>query len=37
MNKHPLDLLDPVLYWLDHLIADYGIEIYLVIVWLSSL
>jgi len=34
MNKHPVELLEPVLHWPDHLPADYGVEIYLLMVWL---
>jgi len=37
MNQHPVVLLDPVFKWLDHLVRDYGLYIYMVCVWLSPL
>jgi len=37
MNQHPVVLLDPVFRWLDHVIRDYGLYIYMVCVWLSPL
>jgi len=37
MNQHPVVLLDPVFRWLDDLIRDYGLYIYMVCVWLSPL
>ncbi|PYK59632.1 MAG: hypothetical protein DME21_12765 [Verrucomicrobia bacterium] len=37
MNQHPVVLLDPVFRWLDHLVRDYGLYIYMVCVWLSPL
>jgi len=37
MNQHPIVLLDPVFKWLDWVIATYGLEIYMVTVWLSPL
>jgi len=30
MNKHPIEMLDPVFHWLDGVIAEHGLEIYLV-------
>ena len=35
MNQHPVMTLDPVFRWLDWVIATYGLEIYMVAVWLS--
>ena len=35
MNRHPIELLDPVFHWLDWLIAEHGYHIYLVMVWAS--
>ena len=35
MNTHPVILLEPVFHWLDRIIRDYGLYIYMVIVWLS--
>ena len=35
MNRHPIELLDPVFHWLDWLIAEHGHQIYLVMVWAS--
>ena len=35
MNQHPVILLDPVFRWLDHVIREYGLYIYMVCVWLS--
>ena len=37
MNQHPIVLLDPVFRWLDHVVRDYGLYIYMVCVWLSPL
>ena len=37
MNQHPIEMLDPVFRWLDGVIAEHGLEIYLVMVWLSPL
>ena len=37
MNSNPSLLLDPVFRWLDDLIRDYGLYIYMVCVWLSPL
>ena len=37
MNQHPIEMLDPVFRWLDWVIAEYGLEIYLVMVWVSPL
>ena len=37
MNQHPVVLLDPVFRWLDDVIRDYGLYIYMVCVWLSPL
>ena len=37
MNQHPVTTLDPVFRWLDWIIATYGLEIYMVAVWLSPL
>src|SRR5439155_17816442 len=35
MNRHPIELLEPVFHWLDWLIAEHGHHIYLVMVWAS--
>ena len=35
MNQHPTELLKPVFQWLDWLIDEYGVYIYLVFVWIS--
>lgn len=37
MNQHPIVLLDPVFKWLNHAIAEYGLYLYMVTVWLSPL
>ena len=37
MNKHPIETLDPVFRWLDGVIAEHGLETYMVCVWLSPL
>jgi len=35
MNQHPVMTLDSVYRWLDYVLATYGLEIYMVPVWLS--
>ena len=35
MNRHPIELLEPVFHWLDWLIAEHGHYIYLAMVWAS--
>jgi hypothetical protein len=35
MNRHPIELLEPVFRWLDWLIAEHGHYIYLAMVWAS--
>ncbi|HKS36765.1 MAG TPA: hypothetical protein VJW76_06225, partial [Verrucomicrobiae bacterium] len=37
MNQHPVTTLDPVFRWLDFVIAEHGLDIYLVMVWVSPL
>ena len=37
MNTHPVILLEPVFHFLDAVIRDYGLYIYMVMVWLSPL
>ncbi len=37
MKQHPIETLDPVFRWLDWVIAEYGLYIYMVMVWLSPL
>lgn len=34
MNVSPLDVLGPVFHFLDRVIADYGVYLFLVFVWL---
>jgi len=36
MNRHPIELVTPVFRWLDWIIAEWGLYIYLVAVWASS-
>ena len=35
MNLNPATVLDPVFHFLDEAIADYGVYLYLALVWLS--
>ena len=35
MNRHPIELLEPVFRWLDWLIAEHGHHIYVAMVWAS--
>jgi len=35
MNRHPIELVTPLFHWLDWIIAEYGLYIYLVAVWAS--
>ncbi len=37
MNLNPAIVLDPVFHFLDEAIANYGVYLYLVLVWLSVL
>jgi hypothetical protein len=36
MNRHPIELVMPLFHWLDWIIAEYGLYIYLVAVWVQS-
>ncbi len=35
MNRHPIELVMPLFHWLDWIIAEYGLYIYLVAIWAS--
>ena len=35
MNLNPATVLDPVFHFLDEAISDYGVYLYLALVWLS--
>ncbi len=35
MNHHPIELFIPVFRWLNRVMAEYGLYIYLVAVWAS--
>ena len=37
MNQHPITLVEPMFKWLDWLIAEHGLYLYMVTVWLSPL
>ena len=37
MNLNPATVLDPVFHFLDEAIADYGVYLYLALVWLSMI
>ncbi len=37
MSQHPVMLLEPFYKWLDWLIAEQGLYLYMVTVWLSPL
>jgi hypothetical protein len=36
MNLNPSEVLDPVFHFLDDAIANYGVYLYLALVWLSG-
>jgi len=37
MNRHPIVLFESVFKWLNQAIAEHGLNLYIVTVWLSSL
>jgi hypothetical protein len=37
MNLNPATVLDPVFHFLDYVIEEYGVYLFLVLVWLSLL
>jgi hypothetical protein len=37
MSTHPVILLEPVSHWLDEIIREHGLELYMICVWVSPL
>lgn len=37
MNQHPITVVEPIFNWLDWLIAERGLYLYMAAVWLSPL
>lgn len=37
MNQHPIVLIEPMFKWLDWLIAEHGLHLYVLTAWLSPL
>src|SRR5687768_8141691 len=37
MSTHPFTLVDPLAHWIDDLIREHGLDLYMFCVWLSPL
>ncbi len=35
MNSHPILVLEPIYRWLDQVIAEHGLYLYVAVVWLA--